>query len=307
MCRPLVPALLALALAACGGGESPAPAAVAAVLPEGEAAPLPATDELIPEPELPPAGDLALLSGSQPPSVNFDLSHWYLTLPSGSTVSVATLNAGYQYADVFYTDPLTGGMVFRCPNLAGTTANSSYSRTELREMLNPLNTSARDASNNWTTDVGGTLRATLRVDRVSITGDDGKVGRVIIGQIHGSDTEPARLYFHKKPGEAKARLYLATESMGGSNSFSSDIVPNTGGDGIALGETFSYEIRLADITLTIVIRDATGRSWTYIRNVDSGYRDDWMYFKAGVYNQNNTGDSTDYVQATFFALTQAHP
>ncbi|KST62343.1 hypothetical protein BC008_09230 [Mastigocoleus testarum BC008] len=31
-----------------------------------------------------------------------------------------------------------------------------------------------------------------------------------------------------------------------------------------------------------------------------------MYFKAGVYNQNNTGDSKDYAQATFYALDNNH-
>ncbi len=41
---------------------------------------------------------------------------------------------------------------------------------------------------------------------------------------------------------------------------------------------------------------------------NSGYdvADDYMYFKAGVYNQNNTGDGDDYVQATFYALDVTH-
>jgi hypothetical protein len=256
-------------------------------------------------PEL-PGLELPALSGLEAPSQNLDLSRWYLTLPSGSTVSVAQLNAGYQYADVFYTDPVTGGMVFRCPNLAGTTTNSSYSRTELREMLNPSNTSAKDDSNNWTTADGGTLRALLRVDHVSTTGDDGKVGRVIIGQIHGADSEPIRLYFHKKPGEAKGRIYAAHDTASNSGSFGPDIVGNAGGSGILLGETFSYEIKLVDITLTVKIVTASG-TFNYTKIIDSAYRGENLYFKAGVYNQNNTGDSADYVQATFFALTHAHP
>ena len=192
----------------------------------------------VPVPELPGLA-LPVLSGTKAPSQNFDLSRWYLTIPSGSTVSVAQLNSGYQYANVFYTDPLTGGMVFRCPNIAGTTTDSSYSRTELREMLNPSNTSARDDSNNWTTTDGGTLRALLRVDRASVTGDDGKVGRVIIGQIHGDDSEPIRLYFHQKPGEAKGRIYAAHDTASNSGSLGPDIVRNTDGAGIALGEVFS--------------------------------------------------------------------
>ncbi len=41
---------------------------------------------------------------------------------------------------------------------------------------------------------------------------------------------------------------------------------------------------------------------------DSGYdiADEYMYFKAGVYNQNNTGNDSDYVQATFYSLVVSH-
>jgi hypothetical protein len=253
----------------------------------------------------PPAS--ALLDPLRPPSGNFDLARWKLTIPSGSDIQAAELDDGYTLANAFYTDPVTGGMVFRCPNLAGTTANTSYSRTELREMLDPGNTSARDAANNWTTADGGTLRATLRVDRVSTTGDDGKVGRVIIGQIHGDDSEPIRLYFHQKPGEARGRIYAAHDTADNVNSYSPDIVPNTGGEGIALGETFSYEIRLVDTRLTTVIRREGKADATHVKDIDPDYRGENLYFKAGVYNQNNTGESGDHVQATFFALTHAHP
>ncbi len=249
----------------------------------------------------------SLLDPLRPPSGNFDLARWKLTIPSGSDIQAAELNDGYTLAGAFYTDPATGGMVFRCPNLAGTTANTSYSRSELREMLDPGNTSAKDAANNWTTADGGTLRATLRVDRVSTTGDDGKVGRVIIGQIHGDDSEPIRLYFHQRPGESTGRIYAAHDTAANVNSYSPDIVSNAGGAGIALGETFSYEIRLEDTRLTTVIRREGKADAVHVKDIDPAYRGENLYFKAGVYNQNNTGESGDYVQATFFALTHAHP
>jgi hypothetical protein len=243
-----------------------------------------------------------------PPSGNFDLTHWYLTLPSSETVDPTTLSHGYTRGNTFYTDSRSGGMVFRCPNIAGTTTNSHYSRTELREMLSPLNSSATDDANNWTPAMGGHMKARLRVDRVSTTGDSAKVGRVIIGQIHGPDTEPARLYFHKKPGEAKGRIYLATETVGGSNSLSTDIVSNKNGDGIALGELFTYVIALKDTRLQIdVIRKSGALVNTYIRYIDPAYRGLNLYYKAGVYNQNNTGTTSDYVQATFYSLTHTHP
>jgi hypothetical protein len=45
---------------------------------------------------------------------------------------------------------------------------------------------------------------------------------------------------------------------------------------------------------------------SYIKYIDSGYKGENLYFKAGVYNQNNTGSSTDYAQATFYTLTHTH-
>ena len=37
-----------------------------------------------------------------------------------------------------------------------------------------------------------------------------------------------------------------------------------------------------------------------------GFEDDWMYFKAGNYNQNNSGDPGDYCQVSFFSLNVTH-
>ena len=41
---------------------------------------------------------------------------------------------------------------------------------------------------------------------------------------------------------------------------------------------------------------------------DSGYgvADDDMYFKAGAYTQNKSGDPDDYVQASFYELKASH-
>ena len=241
-----------------------------------------------------------------PPSGNFDLANWKLTLPSGSEVMPWALSNGYTLGNVYYTHPVSGGMVFRCPNLAGTTPNSKYSRTELREMLDPTS-GTHDASNNWTPEIGGRMKARLKVDRVSTTGDSDKVGRVIIGQIHGPDTEPMRLYYRKKPSEARGRIYLASETMSGSTSYSSDIVGNKNGGGIALGELFTYEITLEGTRLQVDIRRNRGEIVdTYIKYIDSAYQGENLYFKAGVYNQNNTGSSTDYAQATFYSLAHTH-
>ena len=246
------------------------------------------------------------LDATLPPSDNFDLTHWKLTLPSGSEVMPWVLSNGYTLNNVFYTHPTSGGMVFRCPNIAGTTANSNYSRAELREMLDPT-ASAHDDSNNWTTAMGGRMKARLKVDRVSITGESGKVGRVILGQIHGPDTEPVRLYYRKLPSEARGRIYIASETMSGSTSYSTDIVSNKNGGGVALGELFTYTIALEGTRLQVdILRNKGTIVDTYIKYIDPAYAGENLYFKAGVYNQNNTGTTSDYVQATFYSLTHTH-
>jgi hypothetical protein len=247
------------------------------------------------------------LDGSVPPSENFDLRRWKLTMPSGADIDPHQLNSGFSYAGVFFTDPRTGGMVFRCPNRAGTTANSNYSRTELRGMLDPDGTSAKSSTNNWTPEQGGYLKARLRVDRVSTTGDGAKVGRVIVGQIHGPETEPLRLYYSKKPTQKTGRIYAVSETLGGTPRYSPDIVSNADDGGIPLGQSFSYSIRLLGTRLDVLIYRADGRVHRWSTFIDSRYLGRLQYFKAGVYNQNNTGDGSDYAQATFLALQQVSP
>lgn len=269
------------------------------------------------------------LDPNAPPSDNFDLSRWKLTIPNGgSDISETQLNNGYEAAGNFFTDPVTGGMVFRVPNIAGTTSGSSYARTELREMLRAGDTSISTRglnANNWVFSnssassqsqaggVDGTMTATLRVDRVSTTGTSSKRGRVIIGQIHASDNEPIRLYYRKLPGNSNGSIYFAVDpnigperwyEMIGSRSSSA----SNPSDGIALGEQFSYSIQVVGNTMTVrIIRPGRADVVETVSFASDGFADDWMYFKAGAYNQNNTGDSSDYAQATFFALDVTHP
>ncbi|MEO9474785.1 MAG: polysaccharide lyase family 7 protein [Cyclobacteriaceae bacterium] len=261
-----------------------------------------------------------------PPSENFDLSEWKVTLPDQSEVSETALSNGFESENEFYTDATTGAMVFRCPN-DGETGGSTYPRSELREMLRAGNTSISTKGvglNNWVFSsssqsvkeasggVDGTMTATVAVDHVSTTGESSKVGRVIVGQIHASDNEPCRIYYRKLPDNTLGSIYFAHEPNTGSEQWYEMIGSRSSSasnptDGIALGERFSYQIKVVGNTLTVTIM-REGKS-DVVQDVDmsaSGYEDDWMYFKAGNYNQNNTGDEGDYCQVSFFALTKSH-
>jgi hypothetical protein len=80
-------------------------------------------------------------------------------------------------------------------------------------------------------------------------------------------------------------------------------------DGIALNDKFSYKIAAIGNELKVSITQrgvVLGR--VTIDMTESGYdvEDEYQYFKAGVYNQNYTGDPEDYVQATFYSLENKH-
>ncbi|MFY0625552.1 MAG: polysaccharide lyase family 7 protein [Reichenbachiella sp.] len=261
-----------------------------------------------------------------PPSGNFDLSDWKVTLPDQVEIKEKELSAGFERANEFYTDPVTGAMVFRCPN-NGATGGSTYPRSELREMLRAGNTGIGTTGfglNNWVFSsssqsnqdisggIDGKLTATVTVDHVSTSGTSSKVGRVIIGQIHASDDEPCRLYYRKLPDNSKGSIYIAHEPTTSSEQWYDMIGSRSSNasnpsDGIELGERFSYEIKVEGNTLTVTImRPGKPDVQQIVDMTNSGFADDWMYFKAGVYNQNNTGNEDDYCQVSFYALSNSH-
>lgn len=233
-------------------------------------------------------------------------------------------------------------MVFKnYPKGAGTTTNSTYSRVELREMLRGTNDDISTQGingNNWVFSsssssnqslaggVDGVMEATLVVNRVTTTSEStSQLGRVIIGQIHASDNEPIRLYYHKQPGHSKGAIYFAHDPNDGNEVFENllgdDYVEETGSgagdytgasspsDGIELGEFFSYKIEVVGNTLYVYIYNESGSTLasTTFDMSDSGLEDDYMYFKAGLYSANKSvTSSTDYEQVTFYRLETSH-
>lgn len=281
-------------------------------------------------------GDFSILDPTKKPGENFDLLDWTLTLPTdinkdlkGDTIPEKALSEGFALSPFFYTAK-DGGLVFACPNEgARTSKNTKYARTELREMLRrgDLRHKTRGITkNNWVFKsahgsakrkagaVDGSLEATLAVNRVSTTGDIKMVGRVIIGQIHATDDEPIRIYYRKLPNNEKGSIYFAHEINGADDVWinmigtRSHTIDNPD-DGIALNEKFSYKITVENeiLTVTLIREGKPNITKTYDMS-ESGYgkSGEYMFFKAGVYNQNNSGDPTDYVQATFYHLDNIH-
>jgi len=265
-----------------------------------------------------------------------ELNDWYLSIPVDESLRSTALSiketelADDYFNHQFFFLDTDGGMVFRAP-IEGTktSTNTSYTRTELREMLRRGDTSISTQGingNNWVFSststaeqqaaggVDGDLITELAVNHVTTTGDSAQVGRVIIGQIHANDDEPIRVYYRKLPENENGAIYLAHEILGGEDIYyeligtrskSADNPEN----GIKLNERFGYKISVVanQLTLTIV-RAGYDDIVQTVDMSDSGYDlgGQYMYFKAGVYNQNKSGDPKDYVQATFYKIDNSH-
>ncbi|MGB2740074.1 MAG: polysaccharide lyase family 7 protein [Cognaticolwellia sp.] len=269
-------------------------------------------------------------------SHNIELIDWYLSVPTdednnGKSDSIKETALADGYADpLFFTLSKDGGLVFTT-SVSGyrTSTNTNYVRSELREMLRRGDTSKQTQGvnkNNWVFStapqadldnaggIDGELNAELAVNSVTTTGEDYQIGRVIIGQIHANDDEPARLYYRKLPGNTNGSIYLAHETLGGDDVYYDIIGSRTNSasnpaDGISLDEKFSHSITVLGHTLTVKVVKNDGTEFEQIVDMTtSGYDqgNQYMYFKAGVYNQNNSGDAHDFVRATFYRIDNSH-
>jgi len=236
--------------------------------------------------------------GVQTPGAAFDLSHWKITLPTDDDrdgkpdeIDVREIQ-GFAHPDFFYLDA-SGGMVFVAPNKAVTTANSTNTRSELRQMLRGTNTRIGTSApgNNFAVEarrgsdqfgaIGGKLEATLRVDHVSLNaGAPSKRAAysVVVGQIHalkydstnsgfGFGNEPIKIFYKKFPGHQTGSLFWTYERNLASDhpdradlavpvfGFTWDSLEDPGENGIALGEEFSYTINVHRNTMYLTFHN----------------------------------------------------
>ena len=192
---------------------------------------------------------LVLLSSSvtyaENPADKFDLRFWKLTLPLDENsdgkvdeIKVASLQK-YSHPDYFYLDQ-DGYLVFVAPNKAKTTAGSTNTRSELRQMLRGKNTriGTHDPKNNFAlkahrgarsfADIGGQLEATLKVLHVARNAkhvSKKSAYSVVVGQIHadkdrdvinkgkgfGWGNEPIKIFYKKWPDHETGSVFWTYE------------------------------------------------------------------------------------------------
>ncbi|MGJ8548961.1 polysaccharide lyase family 7 protein [Winogradskyella wichelsiae] len=256
---------------------------------------------------------------------NVDFSNWKVTLPvdednNGSPDEYqpsALINGSYRthtsiqpymYDDIedqsieFYTLPGTS------------TTNSSYSRTELRELINPAN-----ARENWSLQEGGTIEGRLKVVEISEDGEGiYQYHRTIVMQIHGIiSIEDMNIHgFSSNNGPPLIKmtwidgdLWVYKKSLVNESTFGNDLLETSSDtwqdEKINMGyvgfDVFNFRITASDARLElqlnndepIVYQDVSLEKWPFEN-----------YFKAGNY-LNSTADGA-FSKVKYYELNVTH-
>ncbi|WLH12370.1 polysaccharide lyase family 7 protein [Pseudomonas hefeiensis] len=218
-----------------------------------------------------------------------DLTTWNLSIPEGSppaTIETPRLAQGFKDQ---YFNAETGTLFFWAPVTGAKTANAIYPRSELRE------TYSDGTLRNWLYSAADNkLRATLSVSQVPST------GKIVIGQIHAKDsTRPmVKLEYQYKAysstGNIVAKVRLRPDDESG------QVI--TIATGVQLDRRFTYQIHLSPKGALGI--SAAGYNWR--TTVSPDWKDKPLYFKAGVYVQDNTGYTTEGGKVTFSMLEIHH-
>jgi len=265
-----------------------------------------------------PVDSARALDPARAPGGNFDLSHWYLQLPTSGGVLTGTAGSvdsasGSQLAagftNAYFLTATDGAMAFWVPDDGAKTSGSSHPRSELREELLPGNTGV-----NWTLYGTHILTATCVVSNVPADTE-----KVCIGQIHEPDTKPNGTA--STGNEQMIMFDLASQTIYAninldgnlSSSFSQTFIS---GPEVALGKPVNYTMAVFNGVLQIIVNNVTN-SWNLFSgtNYNGHIAQNWdagssntVYFKAGDYNQ--TGDacgcSNDGARVSFYSLNRYH-
>lgn len=275
------------------------------------------TGAYIPPPTTGGNGNPNLVEGVDYFLPNIDLSEWKVTLPiadtDGSPIEIhppAILNYGTNTTlqPFMYNDSTDGSLVFYTYPAGATTANSSYPRTELRELMN-----GGDGKTNWTFPQGGRMKGTLALQEIS-AGD-----RTIIMQIHGRLTDAQKALIGASDNNAppmlkiywvNGKVRVKTKVLKNLNAtYEESLETDAWGDDN--GHTFSETVENEPFTLEIIASD--GRMEVILNDTESVVYDDihiqkWSifenYFKAGNYLVST--DSNAFAKVKYYDLEVTH-
>ncbi|MGB3467110.1 MAG: polysaccharide lyase family 7 protein [Cyclobacteriaceae bacterium] len=252
-----------------------------------------------------------------------DLSNWKITIPASmadnpnkpievSPPEIANFSSNPDLKPYFYRDPEDNALVFYAEP-AQTTRNTKFSRSELREQMEPGENNV-----NWTFAQGGKMRGTLSVPEVT-QDESGNYHRVIIMQIHGRLTNEQKeligeddnnappilkIYWDEgkirvktkvlKDKKAKVPEILHEEAWGDDKGRNFKEIVGT--------DKFTLEVNVSKGKMTVTLND--DETFTY----DGVDIDKWgvfeNYFKAGNYFQSR--DKGSYAYVKYYELEVSH-
>jgi len=251
-----------------------------------------------------------------------DLSHWKVTIPEGKGKGGAITVSPPEILDYannsvlkpfMYNDSISGALVFHANPTNATTANTKYSRSELREQMEPGNDRV-----NWTFTQGGTLKAKMAMGDVS-RANDGKYHKVIIAQIHGRLTNKQRDLIGQKDNNAPPILKIYWQN--GKIRVKTKVLKYAGVDQKAIlykeawiddkGQNFEQEVGFRKFTIEVKVNDgkisvSLNKSEFFVYDNASIKR--WgifeNYFKVGNYFQ--TRDEGAFAKVKVYELSVEH-
>lgn len=250
------------------------------------------------------------------------LNHWKVTIPEGKgkggAISVSPPEI-LDYANnevlqpFMYNDSTSGAIVFHAYPTDATTANTKYSRSELREQMEPGNDKV-----NWTFDQGGILTAKMAMDEVSKS-EDGKYHKVIIAQIHGRLTNDQRDLIGQKDNNAPPMLKIYWQD--GKIRVKTKVLKYAGVDQLGIlheeawtddkGKNFEQEVGFRKFTIEVKV--SQGKMVVSLNNSEFFVYDDtnikrWgvfeNYFKVGNYFQSR--DEGSFAKVKLYELNVEH-
>ena len=253
---------------------------------------------------------------------DIDLSHWSVTIPElnskGRAMTIEPpeiLNyaTDERLIPYMYNDSTSGALMFYAYPSAATTANTKYSRSELREQMVP-----GDNNTNWTFAQGAIMKGKLAIKEIS-RGSDGKHHKVIIMQIHGRLTNAQRDLIGQKDNNAppilkiywdKGKIRVKTKVLKNLSLNEPEILYEEAWDDdegfnfdqeVGFGK-FTLEVKVTDGKMVVVLNNTEYKVYENIHMRKWGVFEN--YFKAGNYFQSR--DEGAFARVKFYELEVQH-
>ncbi len=251
-----------------------------------------------------------------------DLSHWKVTIPEGNGKG-KTFNVKppeiLKYATnetlkpYMYNDSVKGALVFYAYPSNSTTANTKFSRSELREQMVP-----GEDNVNWTFKQGGRMKGTLAMGETTRDAK-GKYHRTIIMQIHGRLTNEQRDLIGQKDNNAppilkiywdNGKIRVKTKVLKNLNATIPEILHEDAWDN---DKGFNFEQKVGFRKFTLEVKVSEGKMVIVLNNSEyKVYKNIHMkkwgvfenYFKAGNYFQSR--DKGSYSRIKYYKLEVSH-